>query len=179
MDTADLGLFVLRAVVGLTFAGHGSQKAFGWWKGSGPAGWNAVMVRMGFRPAPLWGLISIAAEIGGGLLFAAGLFTPLAAMVLVGQSVVIILKAHWARGFWNRDNGIEFPLSLAAAVVAILGTGAGALSLDSALGLHFSTTFRAAAFAIGLLGGLFAIAVTRLLPPPPAPPTPAPAEPPR
>lgn len=166
MDASDLGLFVLRVVIGLTFAAHGSQKAFGWWKGSGPAGWNAVMVRMGFRPAPVWGLVSIAAELGGGLFFAAGLLTPLASMTLVGQSVVIILKAHWARGFWNRDNGLEFPLSLAAAVVAILGTGAGALSLDAALGLDFSTTFRAAALTIGILGGLLAIAVTRVARPP-------------
>jgi putative oxidoreductase len=164
MDTSDLGLFVLRVVVGLTFAAHGAQKAFGWWKGSGPAGWNAVMVRMGFRPAPLWGAISIAAELVGGLFFAAGFLTPLAAMALVGQSVVIILKAHWPRGFWNRDNGLEFPLSLAAAVVAILGTGAGALSIDSALGLEFSTTFRAIALAMGTVGGLLAIAVARVLP---------------
>jgi putative oxidoreductase len=164
MDTSDLGLFVLRVVVGLTFAAHGAQKAFGWWKGSGPAGWNAVMVRMGFRPAPLWGAISIAAELVGGLFFAAGFLTPLAAMALVGQSVVIILKAHWPRGFWNRDNGLEFPLSLAAAVVAILGTGAGALSIDSALGLEFSTTLRAIALALGIVGGLLAIAVARVLP---------------
>jgi putative oxidoreductase len=164
MTSSDLGLLVLRLVVGLTMAGHGAQKAFGWWKGPGRAGWNDVMVRMGFRPAGLWGFVSMSAELAGGLLFAVGLFTPLAAMALVGQSTVIIFKAHWARGFWGRDGGFEFPLSLAAGVVAILGTGAGALSLDSALGLSYSVELRWVLLALGLLGGLLAIAVTRTLP---------------
>jgi putative oxidoreductase len=164
MTSSDLGLLILRLVVGLTMAAHGAQKAFGWWKGSGPAGWYEVMVRMGFRPAKAWGLASIGAELVGGLLFALGLFTPLAAMALVGQSTVIIFKAHWARGFWGRDGGYEFPLSLAAGVVAILGTGAGALSLDSALGLSYGVELRWGLLALGLLGGLLAIAVTRILP---------------
>src|SRR5712691_3136273 len=99
MTFSDLGLLILRLVVGLTMAAHGAQKAFGWWNGPGRVGWSDVMVRMGFRPAGLWGFVSMSAELVGGLLFAAGLFTPLAAMALVGQSTVIILKAHWARGF--------------------------------------------------------------------------------
>jgi putative oxidoreductase len=123
LTPGDLGLLVLRLVVGLTFAAHGAQKAFGWWKGPGWAGWYAVVTRMGFRPVALWGIVSIGAELVGGLLLAAGLFTPFAAMALIGQSVVIVLKAHWARGFWGRDGGFEFPLSLAAGVVAIVGTG--------------------------------------------------------
>lgn len=164
MTSSDLGLLILRLVVGLTMAAHGAQKAFGWWKGPGRAGWAEVMVRMGFRPAGVWGFVSMSAELVGGLLFAAGLFTPVAAMALVGQSTVIILKAHWARGFWGRDGGFEFPLSLAAGVVAILGTGAGALSLDSALGLDYGVELRLALLAVGVVGGLLAIGVTRILP---------------
>jgi putative oxidoreductase len=169
MTSSDLGLLVLRLVVGLTMAAHGAQKAFGVWKGPGPAGWTAVMVRMGFRPAGLWAIVSAAAELLGGLLFAAGIFTPFAAMALAGQSAVIILKAHWSRGFWGRDGGFEFPLSLVAGVVAIVGTGAGALSLDAALGIAYPVELRVALFVIGILGGLGAIAVTRFLPAAPAP----------
>jgi putative oxidoreductase len=164
MTFSDIGLLILRIVVGLTMAGHGAQKAFGWWKGSGRAGWYAVMVRMGFRPANAWGLVSIGAELVGGILFAIGLLTPVAAMALIGQSVVIIFKAHWSRGFWGRDGGYEFPLSLVAGVVAIIGTGAGALSLDSALGLDYSVVVRAALLAIGVLGGGAAILVSRVAP---------------
>jgi putative oxidoreductase len=165
MTFSDLGLLILRIVVGLTMAGHGAQKAFGWWKGSGRAGWYAVMVRMGFRPANAWGLVSIGAELVGGILFALGLFTPVAAMALIGQSVVIIFKAHWSRGFWGRDGGYEFPLSLMAGVVAVLGTGAGAVSLDSALGFAYPVEVRAALLAIGVFGGAAAILVSRVAPP--------------
>ena len=119
------------------------------------------MVRMGFRPPRIWGIVSMGAELGGGLLFAIGLVTPLAAMVLIGQSVVIIFKAHWARGFWGRDGGFEFPLSLVAGVLAVLGTGAGALSVDGALGLSYTLALRAALLLVGLLGGAFALVVSR------------------
>jgi putative oxidoreductase len=164
MAFSDLGLLILRIVVGLTMAGHGAQKAFGWWKGSGRAGWYAVMVRMGFRPANAWGLVSIGAELIGGILFGLGFLTPVAAMALIGQSVVIIFKAHWSRGFWGRDGGYEFPLSLVAGVVAVVGTGAGALSLDSALGLAYPVELRAALLAFGVLGGTAAILVSRVPP---------------
>jgi putative oxidoreductase len=164
MTFSDLGLLILRIVVGLTMAGHGAQKAFGWWKGPGRAGWYAVMVRMGFRPANAWGLVSIGAELVGGILFALGLFTPVAATALIGQAVVIIFKAHWSRGFWGRDGGYEFPLSLVAGVVAVLGTGAGAVSLDSALGLAYPVEVRAALLAIGVFGGAAAILVSRVAP---------------
>ena len=172
MTPGDLGLFILRLVVGLTMAGHGAQKAFGWWKGPGWAGWVAVMTRMGFRPANFWGVVSIGAELVGGLLLAAGLLTPFAAMALIGQSVVIVLKAHWARGFWGRDGGFEFPLSLAAGVVALVGTGPGSASLDAALGLSYSAALRGLLMAAGVLGALVAIAISRVLPP--AGPTEAP-----
>jgi putative oxidoreductase len=166
MTSSDLGLLVLRLVVGLTMSAHGAQKAFGWWKGSGWAGWKAVMVRMGFRPATMWGVIAIAAELVGGLLLAIGFLTPLAAMALLGQSVVIIIKAHWSRGFWGRDGGYEFPLSLAAGVVAIVGTGAGAVSLDALMGLSWPVEVRIALAALGGVGGLAAIAITRIFPAP-------------
>jgi putative oxidoreductase len=166
MTSSDLGLLILRLVVGLTMSAHGAQKAFGWWKGSGWAGWRAVMVRMGFRPATMWGVIGIGAELIGGLFLALGFLTPLAAMALVGQSVVIIIKAHWSRGFWGRDGGFEFPLSLAAGVVAIVGTGAGALSLDAALGLAWPVEVRVALAALGVVGGLAGIAITRIFPAP-------------
>ena len=171
MTSSDLGLLVLRLVVGLTMSAHGAQKAFGWWKGSGWAGWQADMVRMGFRPPGLWGAVAIAAELVGGLLLAVGFLTPLAAMALLGQSIVIIIKAHWSRGFWGRDGGYEFPLSLAAGVVAIVGTGAGALSVDALLGLSWPVEVRIALAALGGVGGLTAIAITRLLPAPKPPDT--------
>jgi putative oxidoreductase len=153
MELTDLGLLLLRLVVGLTFAGHGLQKAFGWWKGPGWTGWMAAVAGMGFRPALPWSAVSIAAELGGGLLLAAGLLTPLAVMAIAGQSVVIILKAHWAKGFWNRDGGYEFPLALAAAAIAVGLIGPGALSVDAAAGFMPAPEIRVLLIGVGLVGG--------------------------
>ncbi|MEA2608499.1 MAG: putative oxidoreductase, partial [Chloroflexota bacterium] len=43
MQDTDLGLLILRGVVGLTLAGHGAQKAFGWWSGPGLEGWRGAV----------------------------------------------------------------------------------------------------------------------------------------
>jgi uncharacterized membrane protein YphA (DoxX/SURF4 family) len=76
MTPGDLGLLILRLVIGLTFAAHGAQKAFGWWSGPKYAGWRAGVESMGLRPAGFWALVSTAAELGGGVLLAVGLLTP-------------------------------------------------------------------------------------------------------
>jgi putative oxidoreductase len=47
----ELGLLVLRAVVGGLFIGHGSQKLFGWFGGAGPDGgyeYNLVLLAVAF-----------------------------------------------------------------------------------------------------------------------------------
>ena len=163
MDTTDLALVVLRLVVGLTFAAHGAQKAFGWWGGSGWEGWKAVMVRIGFRPAGPFAAVSMGVELAGGLLLAAGFLTPIAALVLLGQEVVIIVKSHWSRGFWNRDNGFEFPLALFAGTVAIALMGPGRASLDAAAGIGASEALRLALVGLGLLGGLVTAGLPELV----------------
>ena len=50
----DLGILLLRLVVGLLFIGHGAQKVFGWFGGKGMAGQFAIMQRLGLQPAALW-----------------------------------------------------------------------------------------------------------------------------
>ena len=163
MGSADLGLLALRMAVGLTFAAHGAQKAFGWWEGAGYAGWTGTLQKMGWRPAPLWALVSTAAELGAGLLLAVGFLTPLAATALVGQSIVIVFSAHWAKGFWNTKGGLEFPLSLAAGTIAVGLVGPGAISADSALRLTFSDPIRLGLVGLGLLGGAGALLIRRLM----------------
>ena len=170
MTASDLGLLVLRLVVGLTFAAHGAQKAFGWWSGPGFAGWRAGVERMGLRPPGFWAVISVAAELVGGVLLAVGLLTPLATAALVAQSVVIIGLVHLPKGFWMRNGGIEFAMSLAAGVVALVGTGPGSASLDAALGASYSGTVRVAVLAVGVVGGLIALAIPRVMPVKTAPP---------
>jgi len=120
---------ILRIAVGVIFAAHGAQKAFGWWSGPGFVGWRAAMGRMEIRPAGFWAFVSMAVELVGGGLLVLGLLTPVVSALLVAQSVVIIVQVHLAKGFWNRNGGIEFALSLLGGVAALAGTGPGSASL--------------------------------------------------
>lgn len=165
MSLAEFTLLLLRLVVGGTFAAHGAQKAFGWWNGPGYARWTQAVASMRVHPVPLWAFISVGAELGGGLALALGFLTPFAVTVLIGQSVFIIIKAHLPKGFFNTNGGIEFPLSLAAGLLVILGAGPGALAIDNAIRLTpYSDPFRLLLLGIGIAGGLVAISITRLHP---------------
>lgn len=162
MELLDVGLLVLRVVVGGTLAAHGAQKAFGWWGGPGPSGWTATIARMGFRPAPLFAALSIAAELAG-VLLAVGFLTPLVGLVLIGQVVVIIGKAHLAKGFWNSKGGFEFALSLLAGVVALVLTGPGRYSVDALVGLDPAPALLVAALVIGFVGGVGTLVLERIV----------------
>jgi putative oxidoreductase len=159
---SDLGLLILRVAVGVIFAAHGAQKAFGWWSGPGFAGWRSAIGRMQIRPAGFWAFVSMAVELAGGGLLVLGLLTPLVSALLVGQSVVITVQVHLAKGFWNRNGGIEFPLSLGAGVAALAGTGPGSVSLDAALGIAYSAELRLVLLTLALAGAVVALAIPRL-----------------
>jgi putative oxidoreductase len=131
----SIGLLFLRLVVGLLFAGHGAQKLFGWFGGHGLAGYIKLIESQDFHPAAFWAWISALSEFLGGLALASGLFTPLAATVLIGTMLVAIVKVHWPNGFWNTNRGYEFPLVLAVVAFVVGLIGPGLYSLDYALGL--------------------------------------------
>ena len=162
MATLDIGLLILRVGVGLTFAAHGAQKAFGWWSGPGISGWRSGMERMNMHPAAFWAAVSIGAELAGGLLFAIGFVTPIAAAVLIAQSIVIVELVHWRNGFFNQKQGFEFPLALAIGALAVAFAGAGRLSLDNAFGIVPSDAVRITFIALGVVGALVAIAIPRV-----------------
>lgn len=162
MTDLSLALLILRLVVGLTFAAHGAQKLWGWWGGPGMANWRGAMQAMGFRPAPLFAAVSALTELAGGLLLALGLVTPVVAALLVAQSLVIIGQVHWAKGFFNTGGGYEFPLVLAAGVVATGLVGAGDVSVDASLGLAIDPTARLVLLLAGGVAGLVTLALPRL-----------------
>ncbi len=71
-------------------------------------------------------------EFFGGLALIFGLLTRLASFGLAVNMLGAIGLVHLANGFFN-PTGIEFPLVLLAATVALAMTGAGAWSLDALL----------------------------------------------
>src|SRR5919109_4432959 len=127
------GLLLLRVVAGGTLFAHGAQKLFGWFGGHGLRGTAGFFEGLGFRPAlPLAPLAGLAET--GGLLFAAGLLTPLAALGITVVMLNAIAVVHWSKGFFNSNGGLEFPLSLATIAVSVTAIGPGRFSLDRAIG---------------------------------------------
>ncbi|HEY5628955.1 MAG TPA: DoxX family protein, partial [Candidatus Limnocylindrales bacterium] len=133
MSALDAGLLLLGLVVGLTLAAHGAQKAFGWFGGPGMQGWTGAVAGMGFYPAAPFATVAMLAELLGGLALAVGFLTPIAAAVVVAQSVVIIFHVHWRHGFWNTERGIEYPLLIGVAALFLGIVGRGMLSVDGLL----------------------------------------------
>jgi putative oxidoreductase len=160
MHSIDVAALLLRLAVGLAFAAHGSQKAFGWWGGPGPQGWGGAITAMGFRPVWLFTWVSILAELVAGLLLAAGFLTPAMAAVLVAQSVVIVFKVHWAKGFFSQKGGFEYPLLLAVAAVAVAIMGPGQISVDHVIGLAPDAAIRGGLLVIGAVGGFVALGIS-------------------
>jgi len=156
-----LGLLVLRVVIGLIVAGHGLQKAFGWWGGPGMTGCVAAMNRMRIRPATPWAWISMLSEVLGGIGLAVGLLTPLPSLAIAGSMLVAIALVHWPRGFWVTKGGYEFNLSILAAIAAIAIAGPGAYSLDAALRLQLPEPVTLIAGTVALLLGVGVALATR------------------
>jgi putative oxidoreductase len=155
------GLLVIRLAVGLTVGAHGAQKLFGWWGGPGMIGWTGVMKKMRVRPPGAWAWISALAELGGGLLLALGLLTPLGAAAIAGSMLVAIALVHWPNGFWNSKRGYEYNVVILGAVVGVALTGPGAYALDSALRLNAPEPATVVVLAVITLIGFAAALASR------------------
>lgn len=170
------GLLILRIVAGLTIAGHGAQKAFGWFGGAGYAKMSAGFQKQGLKPGWLWAAIAILGEFGGGLSLVFGFLIQVGAAGVAGAMLMAIFRSHWRNGFWNSKKGIEFPLQILAAAVALGVAGAGAYSLDALFGIHPPVWV----FLILALAAIIADAIGLIISPPApqaAPPASAPTSP--
>ena len=148
----DLGLLVLRLLLGLLVAGHGAQRLFGLFGGHGLAGTGAFFEQLGFRPGRTMAIIAGATELGAGLLLALGLFTPLAGAGVIG-TLLVAASIHAGKGLWATDGGYELPLVYAVLGAVLALTGAGVYSLDSVLGLAWSPLASFGAILLGLVSG--------------------------
>jgi putative oxidoreductase len=158
----DIGLLVLRTVLGLTLAAHGAQKLFGWFGGYGLDGVGQFLESIGFVPGRRQALLAGLSEMGGGLLLALGLFTPAAAAVTLAVMGVAAVSVHWKAGFFASQGGYEYTLVLGLAALSLAFTGPGALSLDAALGVQFAgARWGLAALAVGLAGTVLPLVTRR------------------
>jgi putative oxidoreductase len=166
-DQLNLGLLLLRLVVGPVFAFHGYAKIFRGGRLDGTAGW---FDSIGMRPGHLHARVAASGELATGVCMTLGLLTPFAGMGLVGLMAVAVWTVHRGHGLLVIANGWEYNLVLAAIGVAVATIGAGEWSLDEAIGIDLNGP---AGFVISLAGGLALAALTIGIyhrPPPPADP---------
>lgn len=122
---ADFGLLVLRIVAGGHLVYMTQDNVFSWARMEEFA---RFLAQFGF-PFPLaCAVLSVAAQFGGGLALVLGLYTRLAGLVIAFNFVVAV---------WMVDSRQPYPaafaaLSLVAAGVCLMFTGAGRWSLDRA-----------------------------------------------
>ncbi len=137
----SIGLLILRLVVGLALAGHGTQKLFGWFGGYGLNGTAGFLEQLGFIPGRRNALFAGLAETAGGLL------------------LVAAVSVHLKHGFFAHNQGYEYTLVLAIAALTIAFTGPGPISLDALLGLpDTGVAWGLGALAVGLGGGAVQLA---------------------
>ena len=159
-----MGLFRLlaRVTIGALFVGHGTQKLFGWFGGGGPEGTGKFFEELGLRPGRRYALAAGASEAGGGLCFALGAATPLAAAALSGAMITAIKTVHWEKGVWSSRGGYEYNLVLLAAVFGLTENGPGQWSLDRLLGRRrWGTPWALAALVAGAAGSAATLAAAK------------------
>jgi putative oxidoreductase len=120
---------ILRIVIGAVFLAHGAQKLF-------QLGFHGVAGFFGAAGIPLpfvSAVIVTLVEFLGGIALILGLLTRWAAALNAFDMVVAILVVHLKNGFFDQQHGVEYPLTLLAACIALAVVGPGAASVDGAL----------------------------------------------
>src|SRR5215467_8737014 len=120
-----LGLFALRAALGLIFLTHGYPKLI-----RSNVEMQHFFVQHGL-PAPFVYVAGVLEAFGGALLMI-GLFTRPTALLLAIEMGVAIWKVHSSGGILA-VHLYEFPLALGVASLALATVGPGAVSVDEGL----------------------------------------------
>ncbi|MFJ4099943.1 MULTISPECIES: DoxX family protein [Amycolatopsis japonica group] len=151
----DLGLLVLRVVLGVTMGAHGLQHLFGAFGGPGVGGFARALGEFGYTSqTTLLSWITGISEVVGGALVLVGLFTPIGAAALLGVCANIVYVKFGGGFFQKQGQGFEFELLLAAASLTVLLAGSGRIALD------VNTPWRKRPLSFGLIGLLLAAAAS-------------------
>ena len=131
----DTALLVLRVATGLIFIPHGVTKIFG---SGGVAKFASSLPSYGI-PTFL-GYVAAYSELVGGILLIVGLLTRIDALFLAGTMFVAAFIVQLPDAVRDPDagankvfaaiRGMELPLSILAAMVALILMGGGRFSLD-------------------------------------------------
>jgi putative oxidoreductase len=158
----DIGLLLLRGVIGLTLTAHGARKLFGWFGGPGLDALATGMESLGFHPGRRHARMAGFVELFGGLLLFLGLATPAGAALVSSVMLVAAITAHLKKGFFITGGGFEYNLVLGATALSLAFTGPGGVSLDALLGYSRGGLYSGiGALALGSLGAGIMLAQRR------------------
>jgi putative oxidoreductase len=135
----DLGLLLIRTMVGVVFVFHGAQKLFGVWGGPGLEGFTGFLTQLQVPIPAVSAVLAAVAEFGGGVALILGLGTRLWAVPLVVTMLVAAFRVHGS-AFAAQAGGMEYALTLGLVTAGLALTGAGAWSLDALLSRQFAFT---------------------------------------
>lgn len=134
----DLGIFVVRLMLGVVFFPHGAQKMLGWFGGYGFSGTMGFFTEKAGLPAALAFLV-ILGEFAGSLGLIVGFLSRIAAFGILCIMLGAIFTVHLPNGFFmnwygtNAGEGFEYHLLAIGMALCILISGGGAYSLDRQL----------------------------------------------
>lgn len=152
----DLGLLVLRLLVGLSFLYHGLQHLTKWFDGQGLEGTRQMLEQGGWKQVQVAATMLGVSEVGGGALIILGLATPLAA-----AAVLAAIADAWLWKYSNQMHphyaDLEVESLLAVATAAVILSGPGRWAVDRNTG--WATRPRYGSF-LCLVLGLVAAGVT-------------------
>jgi putative oxidoreductase len=152
---------LVRVVVGLMMAAHGTQKLLGWFGGYGLQKTGAFFAQLGFRPGRAFAAAASLTEVTSGLLIALGLLGPIGPALMISVMIVAAVTVHWGHGLFATTNGIEVPTLYATAGVGLALIGFGPYSLDARLGLTnvWTPTITLIALGLGIAGAIANLAL--------------------
>ena len=134
----DAATLVLRVITGIVFIPHGYSKVFG---AGGVAKFASSLPSYGIPT--IFGYVAAYSELAGGILLILGLLTRIDAVMLAGTMFVAAFVVQLPDALHDPDaagnrvfasiRAMELPLSVLAAVLALVLLGGGRYSLDALL----------------------------------------------
>jgi len=135
---SDYALTISRLVLGSVFFAHGAQLLLGWFGGYGLTGSMQFFTRQLGIPAA-FSFLAICVQFFGGLMLILGFAGRIAAIGIICDMAVAVIKVHWQFGFFmnwfgtQKGEGFEYHLLAIALGLVVILRGSGAVSLDQLL----------------------------------------------
>jgi putative oxidoreductase len=126
----DMGLLVMRVMLGSVFVFHGAQKLFGVWDGSGLGGFATFLETLHIPYPPYAAVLAGGAEFLGGVALITGIWMRTATVPLMFTMGVAMVYVH-SHTMSFQDNGVEYPLTLAVMLFGLACTGPGRFWLNA------------------------------------------------